>query len=379
MTLTRTGRSTIAAVILTLMPGAVATEVATAGRLKTRSATGTVPDQQHGAAEAVCPKGTKAVSGGFKTEFFGVDLDFPFIPIEASRRARSRGWTSSGFNDGTAEGDLTSFAYCRKQKLKADTDTVPAPVGEFVTASAACPAGTKIVSGGFEASPVDTVGTTPVLYVSESRRASKRRWEASAFSNGNEEGELEAAAYCAKERKPKARHASTTLDSATPSASVIAHCKRRERVVSGGFGSPDDSGEATPRFPGLEAHRQATLESLRVLRQQRRTDPRSPRTPTARGSGSVDSLRGTVSRHQPHLERGSRQLPRAAQQAEDAGDVGLGLGDRRDAVAGGHGRGAGVVGGEGERHRSRIGAAGRDIRRAWAAIAAGASNGSSRP
>jgi hypothetical protein len=196
----------------------------------------------------VCPKGTKAVSGGFKTEFFGVDLDFPFIPIEASRRTRSRGWTSSGFNDGTAEGDLTSFAYCRKQKLKAATDTVPAPVGEFVTATATCPAGTKIVSGGFEASPVDTVGTTPVLYVSESRRASKRRWEASAFSNGNEEGELEAAAYCAKEKKPKARHASTTLDSETPSASVIAHCKRRERVVSGGFGSPDDSGEATPRF-----------------------------------------------------------------------------------------------------------------------------------
>lgn len=196
----------------------------------------------------MCPKGTKAVSGGFKTEFFGVDLDFPFIPIEASRRTRSRGWTSSGFNDGTAEGDLTSFAYCRKQKLKAATDTVPAPVGEFVTATATCPAGTKIVSGGFEASPVDTVGTTPVLYVSESRRASKRRWEASAFSNGNEEGELEAAAYCAKEKKPKARHASTTLDSETPSASVIAHCKRRERVVSGGFGSPDDSGEATPRF-----------------------------------------------------------------------------------------------------------------------------------
>ena len=248
MTLTRTGRTTIAAVVLTLLAAGVATEVATAGRLKTRSASETVPDKQHGAAKAVCPKGTKAVSGGFKTEFFGIDLDFPFIPIEASRRTGSRGWTSSGFNDGTAEGDLTSFAYCRKQRLKAATDTVPAPVGEFVTAHATCPAGTKIVSGGFGASPVDTVGTTPVLYVSESRRATKRRWEASAFSNGNEHGELKAAAYCAKGKTPKARHASTTLDSATPSAKVIARCKRRERVVSGGFGSPDDSGEATPRF-----------------------------------------------------------------------------------------------------------------------------------
>ena len=192
------------------------------------------------------PKGTKAVSGGFKTEFFGVDLDFPFIPIEASRRTGSRGWTSSGFNDGTAEGDLSSFAYCRKQKLKAATDTVPAPVGEFVTAIATCRARTKIVSGGFEASPVDTVGTTPVLDVSGTT-ASKRRWEASAFSNGNEEGELEAPPTARRGRRRGApREHEACLRNALGQRD--RDCKRRERVVSGGFGSPNASGEATPRF-----------------------------------------------------------------------------------------------------------------------------------
>ena len=246
MTLTRTGRNTIAAVVLTLLAAGVATEVATAGRLKTRSATETVPDKQHGAAKAVCPKGTKAVSGGFKTEFFGIDLDFPFIPIEASRRTRSRGWTSwVQRRDRRGRSDL--FRLLPQAEAQGRHGYGSAPVGEFVTATATCPAGTKIVSGGFEASPVDTVGTTPVLYVSEARRATKRRWEASAFSNGNEHGDLKAAAYCAKGKTPKARHASTTLDSATPSAKVIARCKRRERRL-GGLRNPDDSGEATPRF-----------------------------------------------------------------------------------------------------------------------------------
>jgi hypothetical protein len=34
----------------------------------------------------------------------------------------------------------------------------------------------------------------------------------------------------------------------TPTAEMVARCKRRQRVVSGGFGSPDDSGQATPKF-----------------------------------------------------------------------------------------------------------------------------------
>ena len=99
--------------------------------------------------------------------------------------------------------------------------------------------------------------------------------------------------------------------------------------------------ECTPSFPGSAG------SSWWV-------EPGGPAQPghccVARG-GEVRAHAARL-RHQPHLERRRDQLPGPAQQAEDAGDVGLGLGDRRDAVAGGDRRRAGVVGGEGERDRA---------------------------
>jgi hypothetical protein len=219
-------------------------------KLKTKSATTTVAADENGSATATCKRGTKAVSGGFETEFSLPPVNFPFIPAYVSRREGARAWTSSGFNDGDSDGDLTSFAYCRDQKLTAVTDTVAAPVGQFATAAATCPRRTRVISGGFAGSPIDLVGTTPVLYISESRRATKRTWEASAHSNGNEDGELTAIAYCGKGKRLRARSASAMLGSDPPAvetAEILARCKRKERVVSGAFGSTDASGEATPR------------------------------------------------------------------------------------------------------------------------------------
>jgi len=238
----------VGAVLLALAAGAA---IALPGKqLKTSSETVSVAVDETGSAEARCKPGTKAVSGGFETEFRDPPVDFPFIPAESSRRTGSRGWTSSGFNEGNAAGDLTSFAYCRAQKVKAASETITIPVGQFDTTTATCPRGTKAFSGGFEAEPLDTVGDTPALTVSESHRTGKRTWEASAFSNGNEPGDLAAYAYCREGgKKLKAKQASTTISSdTTESADIQARCKRRQRVVSGGFGSPDDSGEATPRF-----------------------------------------------------------------------------------------------------------------------------------
>jgi hypothetical protein len=53
--------------------------------------------------------------------------------------------------------------------------------------------------------------------------------------------------------------------------------------------------------------------------------------------------------HEPHLQLRRDPRPGAVHEAEDAGDVGPGLGIGRDAVARRHGARAGVVGGEGER------------------------------
>ena len=239
------------ALLVALGPLLVAGQALAGERLRVVSASAELGVQQNGSVKATCPPGTRVVSGGFASDFSDPPVNFPFIQIDASHRSGRRSWTSSGFNDGNAAGDLRSFAYCRDQSLTAVRSTVPAPVGQFVTATARCPRGTKVISGGFKASPIDTVGDTPVLYVSESRRAGKRKWEASAFSDGNEAGELTATASCDRARKPKARSASTTLSDVppnTPFDAATARCRRGERVVAGGFGSPDDSGSATPKF-----------------------------------------------------------------------------------------------------------------------------------
>jgi hypothetical protein len=220
-------------------------------RLQTRSDTEQVAVDQRGVVKAKCRQGTKVVSGGFAAEFSDPPVNFPFIELDTSRRSGERTWRTSGFNDGNAAGELTSFAYCRDQGIVSVRDTVSAPVGDFVTATAKCPRGTKVISGGLEGSPIDLVGTTPVLYISESRRAGKRTWEGSAHSNGNEPGHLTAVANCGKAPKPGTRIASTTLSDTAPNTpfdSVVARCGGNQRAVSGGFGSPDDSGEATPRF-----------------------------------------------------------------------------------------------------------------------------------
>jgi hypothetical protein len=237
----------LAATAVAMIAGVTA--AAAGKRLKIASETISVAPGQTLSVEASCKKGTKAVSGGFETESDG-DFD-PFLEVNRSQRSGRRGWISEAFNGSDEAGDLTSFAYCRRGKtLTREADTVPSPIGEFVTATAECPPRTRVISGGFAGSPTDAVGDTPVLYISESRRASKRTWEVSAHGNGNEPGELTSVAYCGKAKKLKQRSASGVVSTDIPdalTAELVARCKRRERVVAGGFGSTDDSGESTPR------------------------------------------------------------------------------------------------------------------------------------
>ena len=55
------------------------------------------PADTNGTAEARCPQGTKAVSGGFETEFDS-EPGGPFLEVRESRKAGRRGWTGSASN-----------------------------------------------------------------------------------------------------------------------------------------------------------------------------------------------------------------------------------------------------------------------------------------
>jgi hypothetical protein len=150
-------------------------------KLKTKSATVTVPDGEVGTATAHCPKNGEAVSGGFVPAIDSAP-QADFIFITESRRAGKRDWQVTGYNNHNDPLELTTFAYCAKHKVglktKSATDETTTDEADIV-AKAKCKKGQRAVSGGFSASlvvenpPTVDVFTQPF----ESRPAGRRAWK----------------------------------------------------------------------------------------------------------------------------------------------------------------------------------------------------------
>jgi hypothetical protein len=201
-----------------------------AKNLKTKSQTVEVDPGENGSATAKCRQGTKAVSGGFEAEF---DAFAPFLLIEESRRTGGREWTSTAFGNSGSSGDLTSFAYCRDQKLKTRSATTEVDPGDLDSVTARCRQGEKAFSGGFAAEEISPP-TTPGFYLTESFKQGKREWTVAAINIGNEPGDLSAYVHCRKGKGVKTKRAEETLSPAEFD-SAEARCSRKQRVVSGGF------------------------------------------------------------------------------------------------------------------------------------------------
>jgi hypothetical protein len=240
----------LAAIAAVALAGITAIAAA-AKKLKTASETITIGVEQNGSAEAKCKKGTKAISGGFEAEFDPVPGLRPFTMSNESRRSGRRTWSYAGGNEGDASGAATAFAYCRDARLETvASDSVTLAPTDFVRVSARCPRGTKAISGGYRAAPIDfDAPVTPVIFITESRRSDdKRAWDVAAASVGNDDGDLTAHAVCSAKGKLKAKQASATL-SDQPGESfreIDARCKRKQRVVSGGWTMTTDNAEAAP-------------------------------------------------------------------------------------------------------------------------------------
>ena len=103
-----------------------------------------------GSVTAICPHGTRAISGGFATSYNGAGPEGNLV--YESRRVKQRRWkTSATHTFGGPDTKLTSFAYCgHSPRLESASDTVPVddsnPSSE---ATAHCPSHTRAVSGGF--------------------------------------------------------------------------------------------------------------------------------------------------------------------------------------------------------------------------------------
>lgn len=221
----------------------VSISAASGAGLKTESASTDVAPGDVGSATAECSQGKKAVSGGFDGNVdFADPADADFIWFE-SRPTSKREWTSSGENEtGTSTGPLTSFAYCRDEKVKTESADVTVPGDGSATATVKCPSETKVLSGGFLTEWNNNTSILPHA----SQKVGKRKWSVTADNLDPDAGTATAYARCRKGEKLKTREASLSLPGPVLEIrEVVARCKRGQRVVSGGFSV------STVQFQGL--------------------------------------------------------------------------------------------------------------------------------
>jgi hypothetical protein len=137
----------------------------------------TIAQGERKSATAVCPRGTRAISGGFATTF---DAPYNGNIVDTSRRIGSRKWETVAAH--TANGPpekLISIAYCgdAPRLLEASKTTHADDANQVAPATATCPPGTRAVSGGFKSQAIPGSTFTAALPAA-SKLAGKRDWKA---------------------------------------------------------------------------------------------------------------------------------------------------------------------------------------------------------
>jgi hypothetical protein len=168
--------------------------------LEVESAKTSVEANSRGAAVAKCPRGTRAVAGGFGTYRFSPQEGPQVIPL-TSKRLPERRWKVVGLNinDQNRPGTLIAYAYCADAPFDLITKSreVEAPVGSLRTFDVRCDGDSRAYSGGFDghiqlaAQPQATVALT------SKRAQGSRVWRTSALSIfGPDPSPVTAYAYC---------------------------------------------------------------------------------------------------------------------------------------------------------------------------------------
>jgi hypothetical protein len=137
---------------------------------------------------AACPQGTKAISGGTLTP--ASSNAYPYSSFRKGQRRWTTEWISLA-DDSPA----TTTVVCRdgaglQEAKKTKTVTDPDFENRF-SVVAECPAGSRVLSGGWESSVPVNKG---VSFVSASRRVSKRKWKVAFNTTASQQ--MTAYAYC---------------------------------------------------------------------------------------------------------------------------------------------------------------------------------------
>jgi hypothetical protein len=228
-------RKFVVAILVAAGVVVIAGGIATA-RIKTESKTTTVGVEQNGKANAKCPRGSEAISGGFASPGFDPTLGGgPRLFHFTSKRGGDRKWKTRSHNFGGESGKLKSIAYCdtSEPNLKVETKTKAVDAQSNGSATAKCPSGSEAISGGW--APKGPIADDEELFAWESRRKGDRKWKVSAFNNANTSAPLAAYAYC-DEHGPNLKAKSDKVNVAeAQKRSAKANCKHGEKAYSGGY------------------------------------------------------------------------------------------------------------------------------------------------
>ena len=223
------------------------------GAVVTVTAIGNVVSGTGSASTAVanCPAGTRVFGGGFSL----AQGDPQTTAVFESYRSAPGSWTVSVLTSGPNSGAAAAYGYCRKSAKAITEVTASSPVaiglGQPGSASASCPAGTRLVAGGFQST--STPGTKFVSLPQTSMSSSPSTWSVASVNNGAQSQTLTAHAYCLSGiRAPTVVSAETSATlsqdqtlTATSSACPIppkpkkGKKKRPRQLLSaGGFSTP---------------------------------------------------------------------------------------------------------------------------------------------
>jgi hypothetical protein len=146
---------------------------------------------------AKCPRGTKAVSGGFDNpDAFSMGSSGAFVFTHKSAKRGARRWVVSGSNVGNEETTYEAFVYCRDgEKLKTKRRQATVGADEELELTARCGRKQRVVSGGFDLAEPKVGGEGAIAV--ESRKQGKRRWVTTVVNTGGPVG-VTAFAYCEK-------------------------------------------------------------------------------------------------------------------------------------------------------------------------------------
>jgi hypothetical protein len=144
---------------------------------------------------AKCPRGTKAVSGGFDNpDAFSMGSSGALVFTYRSLKQGKRRWLVSGSNLSNEETTYKAFVYCGdSEKLKTKRKQGAVGSDDELELTAKCGRRQRVVSGGFDLEDPKFGGEGAIAV--ESRKQGKRRWVVEVVNTGDP-GVATAFAYC---------------------------------------------------------------------------------------------------------------------------------------------------------------------------------------